>query len=147
MKRKAAGWPVILVADDDQDILDLVRLRLTRVGYELLLAHDGREALELAREHVPDLAILDVSMPELDGYAVAKLLKRNPETAAIPVIMLTARAQVKEVEEGFAAGAHDYITKPFSPADLQARTAEVLARFAAAAEEPSTKPLRLAAGQ
>jgi DNA-binding response OmpR family regulator len=113
--------PTVLAADDDEDILELIRLRLSRSGYELLLARDGPEALALARERKPDLALLDVAMPGLDGFEVAKALKADPETAQITLVMLTARAQKNDVTEGFAAGADDYITKPFSPQALHER--------------------------
>ena len=118
--------PVILIADDDEDILELVRLRLTRSGYETVLARNGAEALEAARERKPDLALLDVSMPAMNGYEVTEALKRDPLTKDIPVILLTARAQQTDVARGFEAGADDYITKPFSPQALQIRVAAAL---------------------
>jgi DNA-binding response OmpR family regulator len=124
--------PLILVADDDEDILELVRLRLGRCGYETVLARDGAEALEAARTRQPDLAMLDVSMPFMDGYAVTQALRSDPTTKDMPVILLTARATTADVALGFEAGADDYITKPFSPQALQSRVAAVLDRAAAA---------------
>jgi DNA-binding response OmpR family regulator len=117
---------LILIADDDEDILELVRLRLTRSGYETVLARNGAEALEAARERQPDVALLDVSMPAVNGYEVSAALKSDPRTKHIPVILLTARAQTADVTKGFEAGADDYITKPFSPQALQIRVAAAL---------------------
>jgi DNA-binding response OmpR family regulator len=119
---------VILIADDDEDILELVRVRLARSGYETVLARDGAEALAAARERAPALALLDVSMPLMDGYAVTRALRSDPATAGIPVILLTARVQKADVVIGFEAGADDYIIKPFSPQTLQLRVAAVLRR-------------------
>ena len=118
--------PVILIADDDEDILELVRLRLSRSGYDTVLARNGAEALEVARERRPDVALLDVSMPAMNGYEVTAALKRDPITKDIPVILLTARAQTADVAKGFEAGADDYVTKPFSPQALQIRVAAAL---------------------
>ena len=115
--------PVVLIADDDEDILELIRLRLAR-SYDTLVARDGAEALALAQTHRPDVAVLDVMMPALDGYAVTRELSRDPSTSSIPVILLTARAQASDVSEGLDAGAQDYVTKPFRVATvLKAATA------------------------
>jgi DNA-binding response OmpR family regulator len=118
--------PLVLVADDDGDILELVRLRLTRSGYDPLLAADGAEALMLARAYLPDIVVLDVGMPGIDGYAVTTELRAGDETVDIPVILLTARAQESDVSQGMGVGADDYITKPFSPEFLATRIAAVL---------------------
>jgi DNA-binding response OmpR family regulator len=139
--------PVVLAADDDEDILELIRLRLSRSGYELLLARDGTEALALARERKPDLALLDVAMPGLNGFDIAAALKADAETAQITIVMLTARAQKNDVAQGFAAGADDYITKPFSPQALQARVTELLGQTKASADEKLQPLLRAAAGR
>jgi DNA-binding response OmpR family regulator len=140
--------PVVLAADDDEDILELIRLRLSRSGFELLLARDGPEALALARERKPDLALLDVAMPGLDGFGVAAALKADAETAQIKIVMLTARAQKNDVAQGFAAGADDYITKPFSPQALQARVTELLAPTTSASADEALEPLlRTVAGR
>ncbi len=120
--------PVVLVADDDDDIRDLVAFRLDRAGYEVLRAGDGQQALDLAREHQPDLAVLDVMMPKLTGYDVTRELRANQETSRIPVILLTARVQEADVARGFEAGADDYVKKPFSPQELKARVQAVLGR-------------------
>ena len=120
--------PVVLVADDDDDIRDLVAFRLDRAGYEVLRAGDGEQALQLAIEHKPDLAVLDVMMPKLTGYDVTRELRANAETSRIPVILLTARVQEADVARGFEAGADDYVKKPFSPQELKARVQAVLGR-------------------
>jgi DNA-binding response OmpR family regulator len=120
--------PVVLVADDDDDIRDLVAFRLDRAGYEVLRAGDGQQALDLAREHLPDLAVLDVMMPKLTGYDVTRELRADAATSRIPVILLTARVQEADVARGFEAGADDYVKKPFSPQELKARVQAVLGR-------------------
>ena len=120
--------PVVLVADDDDDIRDLVAFRLDRAGYTVLRAGDGQQALDLAKEHVPDLAVLDVMMPKLTGYDVTRELRADAATSRIPVILLTARVQEADVARGFEAGADDYVKKPFSPQELKARVQAVLGR-------------------
>lgn len=120
--------PTVLVADDEPDILDLVRFRLEREGMQVVAARDGREALELAREHRPDVCVLDVMMPKLSGLEVLSRLRRDPQTAELRVIMLTARAQESDVEDGFDSGADDYIIKPFSPQELRQRVRAQLVR-------------------
>ena len=117
----------VLVADDDEDILQLVSFRLERAGYTVVTAADGQQALAAARQHQPDLAVLDVMMPGLNGYEVTRQLRADPATAAIPVILLTARVQEADVSRGFEAGADDYLRKPFSPQELQDRV-DVLLR-------------------
>jgi DNA-binding response OmpR family regulator len=117
----------VLVADDDEDILELVSFRLERAGYEVLLARDGTSALAMAQERKPDLAVLDVMMPGLNGYEVTQRLRAEPATAQIPVILLTARVQETDVDRGFEAGADDYLRKPFSPQELRARVQAILA--------------------
>jgi DNA-binding response OmpR family regulator len=118
--------PLVLVADDDPDILALVRFRLEQDGYEVLSAPDGETALDLALARTPDLALLDVMMPRLDGYELTRRLRRHGPTAAIPIILLTARVQEPDAERGFEAGADDYVTKPFSPSALGERVQAAL---------------------
>ena len=118
----------VLVADDDEDILQLVSFRLERAGYTVVTAADGQQALAAAREHRPDLAVLDVMMPGLNGYEVTRQLRADEATAQIPVILLTARVQEADVSRGFEAGADDYLRKPFSPAELRSRVQAILAR-------------------
>ncbi len=120
--------PLVLVADDDPDILALVRFRLERDGYEVLSAPDGEAALDLALARTPDLALLDVMMPRLDGYEVTRRLREHGPTTTIPIILLTARVQEPDVERGFEAGADDYVTKPFSPQALGERVQAALGR-------------------
>jgi DNA-binding response OmpR family regulator len=122
------GQAVVLVADDDPDILQLVTFQMERAGYQVVRAADGEEALRLARELEPDLAVLDVMMPKLTGYDVTRKLREEDATRDIPVILLTARVQEADVEEGFEAGADDYLTKPFSPQELLERVEAILAR-------------------
>jgi DNA-binding response OmpR family regulator len=119
---------LVLVADDDEDIRSLVRYRLVGNGFEVVTAVNGEEALRLAAERSPDLAILDVMMPRLDGFEVTRRLRADEATRAIPVILLTSRAQEADVTQGFAAGADDYLRKPFSPQELGMRVQAVLAR-------------------
>jgi DNA-binding response OmpR family regulator len=123
-----ADQPVILAADDDEDILQLVSFRLGRSGYRVLQAHDGEEAVALALEHEPDLAVLDVMMPKMDGFEVVRRLRAEESTKSMPIIMLTARAQDTDVQGGFDAGANDYLRKPFSPKELRTRVQALLAR-------------------
>jgi DNA-binding response OmpR family regulator len=118
--------PLVLVADDDPDILALVRFRLERDGYEVLSAPDGETALDLALARPPDLAVLDVMMPRLDGYEVTRRLREHGPTTTIPIILLTARVQEPDLERGFEAGADDYFTKPFSPQALGERVQAAL---------------------
>ena len=119
---------LVLVADDDPDILDLVTFRLDRAGYEVVQARDGQEALDAALERTPDLCVLDVMMPRLDGYEVTRRLREESATRTVPIILLTARAQEADVQRGFESGATDYVKKPFSPQELRARVEALLAR-------------------
>jgi DNA-binding response OmpR family regulator len=120
--------PLIVVADDDDDIVALVAYRLERSGYDIVTAHDGEEALRLILEHRPELAVLDVMMPGLDGYELTRRIRQNEATSRMPVILLTARVQEADVTRGFEAGADDYIEKPFSPQELRARVQSILGR-------------------
>jgi DNA-binding response OmpR family regulator len=124
----ARARPLVLVADDDADILALVRFRLERAGCTVLAASDGQTALELALDAEPDLAVLDVTMPRLDGYEVTRRLREREATRRIPIILLTARVQEADVQQGVDAGADEYVTKPFSPLELGARVQAALAR-------------------
>ena len=120
--------PLVLVADDDDDILALVRFRLERSGYDVIEARDGSQAVAAAAEHRPDVAILDVMMPRMDGFEATRRLRAAPGTRDLPIILLTARVQESDVEQGFAAGATDYMRKPFSPQELRARVGAALGR-------------------
>jgi two-component system, OmpR family, phosphate regulon response regulator PhoB len=119
---------VVLVADDDADIRDLVAFKLEQAGFEVLAAEDGQAALDQARSHRPALAVLDVSMPRLSGIDVCRMLRADPATADMLIIMLTARVQEQDVEGGLSAGADDYVTKPFSPRELVSRIQSLLSR-------------------
>jgi DNA-binding response OmpR family regulator len=123
-----SGRPLVLVADDDPDILSLVTLRLELDGYEVIGAPDGERAVEEALGRTPDLALIDVTMPKLDGYEVAERLRQHEPTSAIPIILLTARVQESDVARGIEAGADDYVKKPFSTADLRVRVQAALGR-------------------
>ncbi len=118
----------VLLAEDDADIRFLVTFKLTQAGHQVRMFGDGLSAVADAREHPPDLAILDVMMPGMSGLEVCQELRKDPATANIPVIVLTALAQGADITAGFAAGADDYIVKPFSPRDLAMRVNAVLAR-------------------
>ena len=122
------GRPVVLVADDDPDILSLVALRLQRSGYDVLTAGDGEQALATALERRPDLALLDVMMPKLDGYEVTQRLRASTSTRHMPVILLTARVQEADIARGVEAGADDYVKKPFSTLELRDRVQAALGR-------------------
>jgi two-component system alkaline phosphatase synthesis response regulator PhoP len=117
----------ILVVDDDPAVSRLVEINLTQVGYQVQTAADGEEALACVAAAKPDLVILDVMMPRLDGFEALKRLRADPSSAEIPVIMLTARAQDEDVFEGYGRGAQWYLTKPFAPNELRAAVRRVLA--------------------
>ena len=119
---------VVLVADDDADIRDLVAFKLEQAGLEVIAVEDGETALEQARAEQPALAVLDISMPGLSGIDVCRMLRADPATSGMLIIMLTARVQEQDVESGFSAGADDYVTKPFSPRELVSRIQALLSR-------------------
>ncbi|WP_119072902.1 response regulator [Aggregatilinea lenta] len=121
----------ILIVDDDVDSLKLIGLMLQRQGYEVLVASTGQQALTKAKSDRPDLIILDIMMPDMDGYEVCRRLRHDPGTQPIPIIMFTARTMVDDKVAGFEAGADDYLTKPTHPAELASRIKAVLARSAA----------------
>jgi len=108
----------ILIVDDEPHMLRVTELSLKKGGYELLIGRNGREAVELALRALPDLIVMDVVMPEVDGLAALKQLKEDPRTAKIPVIMFSARGQLVTRKDGEASGAALFITKPFSPTQL-----------------------------
>jgi DNA-binding response OmpR family regulator len=120
--------PVVLVADDDADILELVSLKLARAGYEVLAAADGERALELAVEHRPNVAVLDVMMPKLTGFEVTRRLRAGEPTASLPILLLTARVRDQDLAAGIAAGADDYMRKPFGTHELVERVQALLGR-------------------
>ena len=121
----------VLVAEDDADIRMLITLKLTQAGHQVRGFGDGLSAAADAREHPPDLAVLDVMMPGRSGLEVCQELRQDPATANIPVILLTAMAREADIAAGLAAGADDYIVKPFSPRDFTMLVNAVLARVQA----------------
>jgi two-component system phosphate regulon response regulator PhoB len=127
----------ILVVDDEEDILELVRYNLEAEGYEVVCAVTGEEALQTTanRGLNLDLVILDLMLPGIDGLSVARVLKAEPETRTLPIIMLTAKGEEADIVAGLNLGADDYITKPFSPKILVARTQAVIRRRSSAATE------------
>ena len=118
--------PVVLVADDDDDILLLVTTRLRRDGFEVLQASNGDRALELARERRPDIAVLDIGMPGLNGLEVLEHIRDDDELREMLVVLLTAKAQESDVRRGYETGADAYIKKPFSPTELSTKVRELL---------------------
>jgi two-component system alkaline phosphatase synthesis response regulator PhoP len=108
----------ILVVDDEKHIVRLVEVNLQRAGYEVVTAYDGVQALEVVKREKPDMIVLDVMMPRMNGFEVLKNLKASPETQEIPVIMLTAKAQDQDIFKGWQSGVDSYLTKPFNPMEL-----------------------------
>ena len=116
----------MLVVDDDPVIQKLLQVNFEMEGYTVLTASDGLEGLERARAETPDVIICDIMMPRMDGLEVTRALKGDPETAGIPILLLSAKAQQADVAAGQASGADDYVTKPFDPLDLLQRVAGLL---------------------
>jgi two-component system phosphate regulon response regulator PhoB len=120
--------PTVLIVDDDPDIRDIATMKLEQAGLEVFTESDGEAGLAAALELTPDLLLLDWMMPRLTGLEVCARLREHAPTARTPVILLTAKAQEADLERGFAAGATDYIVKPFSPRELVARVTAALGR-------------------
>jgi two-component system phosphate regulon response regulator PhoB len=118
----------ILVVDDEPDALEVLGFKLREAGFEPVFAKDGARAIAAARDDRPDLMVLDLMLPEVDGLEVCKILRRDPATASIPILMLTARAAEMDRVLGLELGADDYVTKPFSPRELVLRIRKLLAR-------------------
>lgn len=123
MQKKEAR---ILVVDDEPDVLELVVFHLKKEKYKVAIADNGDKALKIAREQVPNLIILDLMLPGISGLEICQLLKQNPKTTEIPILMLTARAGEEDRVRGLELGAHDYVTKPFSPRELVLRVNNLL---------------------
>ncbi len=120
----------ILVIDDEPDLVELLSYNLGKAGFRVTAVPDGEEALRAAKSETFDLIILDLMLPGLQGNEICRILKRNPKTAAVPIIMLTAKSELSDKIEGLETGADDYLTKPFSPRELIARIKAVLRRTA-----------------
>jgi two-component system alkaline phosphatase synthesis response regulator PhoP len=117
---------LILTVDDERDVTDLVSFHLNKAGYDVLTASSGREALEIIQHHRPDLIVLDLMLPDIDGFGVCEILRRQASTATIPVVILTAWATDDAQHLGLELGALDYLTKPFSPKALVERIRRLL---------------------
>jgi phosphate regulon transcriptional regulator PhoB len=125
----------ILIVDDEKDLVDLLSYNLEKEGYAVLRAYDGDEALKIIRSRKPDLILLDLMLPGIQGMEICRIVRKNPETAALPIIMLTARGEEVDRIVGLEMGADDYVTKPFSVRELLARVRAVLRRYEAAPAE------------
>src|ERR1700686_5376961 len=111
----------VLVVDEEEDLLELIRYNLTKEGYQVQCVSTGEMAVHEAKSHLPDLILLDLLLPTVDGLRVCKILKNDPQTQHIPIVMVTAKTEEADVVSGLELGADDYITKPFSPRVLLAR--------------------------
>jgi len=119
----------ILIVEDEKDIVKMLEYNLKKEGYRTFSVHDGEDAIDSANRERPDLILLDLMLPEMDGFEVCKALKKESKTASIPIIMLTAKSQESDKVVGLELGADDYVTKPFSPRELIARIKAVLRRM------------------
>ena len=128
----------ILVVDDEIYIVHILDFSLGMEGYEVVTALDGEQALEKMKAERPDLIVLDIMMPKLDGYEVCKTVKGNPDTAHIPVILLSAKGRHVDQKMGFDVGADDYITKPFSPRKLVERINQLLGQAVSEKQSPNS---------
>ncbi|MBN2048348.1 MAG: response regulator [Anaerolineaceae bacterium] len=116
----------ILIVEDEKDIRQLITFTLQYAGHVVVAGKDGNEAVSLAKQELPDLILMDVRMPRLDGYEACELIKADDATKEIPIIFLSAKGQDTEIERGFAVGASDYLLKPFTPTELISRVASIL---------------------
>jgi two-component system phosphate regulon response regulator PhoB len=130
--------PKILIVDDEPEAVELVEFNLKQSGFDVLTAADGAEALKKAHSALPSLVVLDLMLPEVDGLEVCKMLRRDPATAGIPIVMVTAKAAEIDRILGLELGADDYMTKPFSPRELVLRVKKILQRGRPASEEADT---------
>jgi two-component system alkaline phosphatase synthesis response regulator PhoP len=127
---------LIVVIEDEEDIRELIRYNLDKEGYRVLVANSGEEGLELVVNSMPDLIVLDLMLPGIDGLQVCRQLKADPKTRNIPVVMVTARGEEPDVVSGLELGAEDYVSKPFSPKVLAARVRTVMRRSQAGEADP-----------
>ena len=130
--------PKILVVDDEPEVVELVEFNLKKAGFDVITAADGAQALKRARAALPSLIVLDLMLPEMDGLEVCKILRRDPTTARIPILMLTAKAAEVDRIVGLELGADDYVTKPFSPRELVLRINKLVRRGQPEPAEPET---------
>lgn len=119
----------IVIAEDEPDIRELIAFTLRFAGHEVVTGANGQEGYELAKQHKPDLIMLDVRMPKLTGYEACQRIKAEPDIAHIPVIFLSAKGQETEIEQGLSVGAEQYLLKPFAPDQLTQQVREVLAKY------------------
>ena len=119
----------ILIAEDEPDIRELVAFTLRFAGYEVVVAHNGEEAVQMAARELPDMALMDVRMPRMTGYDACRAIKAHPDLADMPVVFLSAKGQEAEIESGLDAGAEEYLLKPFAPDQLIERVRAILVRF------------------
>jgi DNA-binding response OmpR family regulator len=119
----------ILIAEDEPDIRELVAFTLRFAGYEVVVAHNGEEAVQMAARELPDMALMDVRMPRMTGYDACRAIKSHPELKDIPIVFLSAKGQEAEIETGLEAGAEEYLLKPFAPDQLIERVRAILTRF------------------
>ncbi len=129
----------ILIIDDDFDTTRLVSLLFQKLGYQTVVANDGEQGLIKVDKEIPDLVLLDVTMPDMDGYEVARRLRNNPKTTRIPILMFTAKSQVDDKATGYDAGVDVYITKPILPTKLQAHVKALLKRTEKVESKRSTR--------
>jgi pilus assembly protein CpaE len=129
----------VLIVDDEVQTLRLVGLMLERQGYKILAANNGTQALQMARADRPDIVVLDIMMPDMDGYEVTRRLRADPETAHIPILLFTAKAQVDDKLNGYEAGADDFLTKPIHPAELTAHLRALLQRSKSEVNAPKAQ--------
>ena len=139
--------PLILTVDDEPDVLELIRFHLSHAGWEVITATSGRTALETIRARHPDLVLLDLMLPDIDGFGVCEILRRQPATATLPIIIVSAWSTTDSRDLGLQLGALDYLTKPFSPKTLVERVQRLLSLRAAGREKlpapvsaPTAKP-------
>ena len=131
----------ILIVDDEKELVRLITFHMTIAGYDALSAKNGIEALEICEQEKPDLVILDIMLPRIDGWEVCRRLRQNPKTRNIPIIMLSALSEIDDKLKGFSLGTDDYVTKPFSPRELVVRVKRVLLRSENKAS--TIKPIRI----
>jgi len=128
--------PIILTVDDEHDVTELIGLHLVRAGFEVETADTGRSALERIRQRRPNLVILDLMLPDIDGFGVCEILRRHPDTATLPIIILSAWTSPDSRHLGLDLGALDYLTKPFSPREVVARVQRLLDLSSEGARQP-----------